>query len=103
MRNCLLLLFAWFALAVQASPVSDMLERIDRELARMAAERIREASEQERQRQEGIRQQQETQRVDAEVSRASEFAELKQLKELLDAGIITEEEFSIKKRQVLHI
>ena len=30
MRNCLLLLFAWFALAVQASPVSDMLERIDR-------------------------------------------------------------------------
>ncbi len=30
MRNCLLLLFAWFALAVQASPVNDMLERIDR-------------------------------------------------------------------------
>ena len=30
-------------------------------------------------------------------------AELKQLKELLDAGIITEEEFKIKKRQVLHI
>ena len=29
--------------------------------------------------------------------------ELKQLKELLDAGIITEEEFSIKKRQVLNI
>ncbi|MBQ1909270.1 MAG: alpha-N-acetylglucosaminidase N-terminal domain-containing protein, partial [Bacteroidaceae bacterium] len=30
MRNFLLLLFAWFALAVQASPVSDLLERIDR-------------------------------------------------------------------------
>ena len=29
--------------------------------------------------------------------------ELKQLKELLDAGIITEDEFKIKKRQVLHI
>ena len=33
----------------------------------------------------------------------SYVAELKQLKELLDAGIITEEEFKIKKRQVLHI
>ncbi|MBQ6466922.1 MAG: SHOCT domain-containing protein [Clostridia bacterium] len=29
--------------------------------------------------------------------------ELRKLKELLDAGIITEEEFAIKKRQILNI
>ena len=29
------------------------------------------------------------------------IAELKQLKELVDEGILTEEEFSVKKKQVL--
>ncbi|RMC24569.1 SHOCT domain-containing protein [Lactobacillus sp. ESL0245] len=33
----------------------------------------------------------------------NEIEELKQLKELLDTGILTEEEFAAKKKQILNL
>ena len=43
------------------------------------------------------------QQVQAEPAQADPYAELKKAKELLDAGIITQEDFEAKKKQLLGI